>query len=66
MDDQSLKHLISDSNVTQFLHAGTLIDVSLSIAMNTVGRYVRIQQTSTQVLSLAEVEEMGSVAASSN
>jgi len=66
MDDQSLKHLISDSNVTQFLHAGALIDVSLSIAMNTVGRYVRIQQTSTQVLSLAEVEEMGSVAASSN
>jgi len=66
MDDQSLKQLISDSNVTQFLHARTLIDVSLSIAMNTVGRYVRIQQTSTQVLSLAEVEEMGSVAASSN
>ena len=58
-ENRSLSSLINDENITQHFHPGTLSGSSISISMNGIGRYVRVQQTSNQALSLAEVQVMG-------
>lgn len=58
--DQSLSELIANSSVDSVYHTGTLTSSSVELALPSQGRYVRVQLTGSNILSLAEVQVIGS------
>jgi len=59
--NKSLAELLNDPTIENSFHESLSSD-SLEIAVNNIqGRYVRVQLRDTGVLSLAEVEVMGSI-----